>query len=120
MSAWPTQNTFKTIDQRPAKSNINVPSTWPWDWISVISFLIGGMMHVSFNIGGQFFAGELIALALLPLLLFDRFYFHRQVIKSQQWLWRFTTVLLLGLLLTSIGYVLSDYYRNNPTSDYLR
>ena len=77
-------------------------------------------MHVSFNIGGQFFAGELIALALLPLLLFDRFYFHRQVIKSQQWLWRFTTVLLLGLLLTSIGYVLSDYYRNNPPSDYLR
>jgi O-Antigen ligase len=93
-----------------------LPSRWP----ALMAIVCGAAMHISFNLGGQFFLGELILLGLLPILLFDRFYVHRVACQQQEWLWRPVSFLLLGLIITTMGYVLSDFYRNNDPSDYLR
>lgn len=91
-----------------------------WDWLSVASVAIGALMYVSFQAGGQFFAGEMLMLAILPVLAFDRFHRQRAALKSQNSLWYPLYVLLGCLTITYTGYLLSDLYRNNAPSDFMR
>ncbi len=82
--------------------------------------LIGALMYVSVRAGGLFFAGEMLMLALLPVLAYDRFYRQRDALAVQRALWRPLYVLLAGLTVTFTGYLLSDLYRNNAPTDFLR
>lgn len=95
-------------------------SSGGWDWLSVVSVLIGALMYVSVQAGGQFFAGEILMLAILPVLAFDRFYRQRNALVAQRSLWAPLYVLLAGLAVTYTGYLLSDLYRNNAPADFLR
>lgn len=70
---------------------------------------------------GQWFAGELFLLLLMPLLLYDRFYRQSTLVKERQaWLWIPIGALLLSLLITFVGYFVADLYRNNTPEDFLR
>lgn len=91
-----------------------------WDWLSVVSVLIGALMHVSFQAGGQVYAGELLMLAVLPVLAYDRFYRRHGALEHQRDLWLPLRFLLAALTVTYAGYLLSDLYRNNAPSDFLR
>jgi hypothetical protein len=96
-------------------------SAGPWDWSAFCSIAIGSFFHVIIQGGGQFFAGELLLVALFPVLLFDRFYKRvDQLNQYQSNLWRPVGVLLFALMITFLGYVISDLYRNNSASAYLR
>jgi hypothetical protein len=93
-----------------------LPKAWP----SVLAMLSGAGMHISFNLGGELYVGELMFLVALPFLLFDRFFINRTQCLQQVWLWQPMAWLLVGLMFTMAGYILSDFYRNNAPSDYLR
>lgn len=93
----------------------------PWGWAGVASVLVGTFHSVSFEMGGQFFVSELLLLALIPLLIYDRFWRQRDLLRAYQSdLWAPMSVLLLGLLVTFLGYFASDLYRNNDAKDFLR
>jgi O-antigen ligase len=102
------------------RSSSPSPGESGWDWLSVVSVMIGALMYVSFQIGGQIFGGEMLILAISPILAYDRFYLKRSALETQRSLWVPICVLLGGLALTSIGYLLSDLYRNNAAADFLR
>jgi hypothetical protein len=93
----------------------------PWDWVAFSAVSVGVLFHVSFQLQGQFFAGELLLLALTPLLVFDRFYRQRDLLRAHQaTLWSPTNALLIALAVTFFGYFASDLYRNNAPQDFLR
>jgi O-antigen ligase len=103
-----------------AQSPIDAAERKGWDWLAVTSVAIGALMYVSFQMGGQFFAGELLMLALLPILAFDRFYRQSEAVARQRALWFPLSVLLGGLTVSYTGYLLSDLYRNNAPADFMR
>ena len=108
-------------DQRSAQSTSEGEfQVFPRSWPSIMAVVCGACMHLSFILGGELYLGELLFVALLPLLIFDRFFIHRSECRQQVWLWKPVSFLLCGLFITSAGYVISDLYRNNDPSDYLR
>jgi len=93
----------------------------PWEWVAFSAFVVGVLFNVSFQLQGQFFAGELLLLALTPVLLFDRFYRQRVLLRAtQSTLWTPVNTLLMTLGVTFLGYFISDLYRNNAPQDFLR
>lgn len=93
----------------------------PWDWVAFSAVAVGALFHVSFQLQGQFFAGELLLLALTPLLVFDRFYRQRDLLRTRQaTLWSPMNALLVALGVTFLGYFISDLYRDNAPQDFLR
>ena len=93
----------------------------PWDWVAFSAVAVGVLFHVSFQLQGQVFAGEILLLALTPLLVFDRFYRQRDLLRAHQsTLWLPVNALLVTLGVTFLGYFISDLYRNNAPQDFLR
>ncbi len=101
---------YAPTEKQPAKlARLAVP---------ILCGLTGLLSQFTIEFVGSLPVGELVLLAVFPVVVFFRIYRREWPALVQQNRW-FTT-LLFGVIVMAVGYVISDLYRSSPTGNLLR